>query len=163
MTTSSADLASLERIGGSAEGEFSFDPLSGEFSYRGLPGEVGQVTLEYKVCNTQVSPPVCAEATITLVIDGTDLIIPEAFTPNGNGKNDLWIIRGLAAYPDNKVTIFNRWGNKVYEAAPYNNDWNGVSNSDLAAGGSRVPSGSYFYILDLGNGKQVSGFVYVAF
>ncbi|MFZ9982714.1 MAG: gliding motility-associated C-terminal domain-containing protein, partial [Cyclobacteriaceae bacterium] len=154
---------SITRIGGTAEGEFSFDPSSGEFTYRGLPGEVGEVTVEYRVCNTQATPQICADATITIDIDGTNLLIPEAFTPNNNGKNDLWIIRGLASFPDNKVTVFNRWGNKVYEAAPYNNDWDGLSNSNLTTGGARVPAGSYFYVLELGNGKRFTGLVFVAY
>ena len=154
---------SISRIGGNADGDFSFNPSTGEITYRGLPGEVGEVTIQYRVCNSQAIPQICADATITIDIDGTDLLIPEAFTPNRNGKNDLWIIRGLASFPDNKVTIFNRWGNKVYEAAPYNNDWDGLSNSNLTTGGARVPAGSYFYVLELGNGKRFTGLVFVAY
>ncbi|MFZ9982314.1 MAG: gliding motility-associated C-terminal domain-containing protein, partial [Cyclobacteriaceae bacterium] len=154
---------SISRIGGSAEGEYSFDALTGEITYRGFPGQAGVVTIIYRVCNIQVSPPVCADATVRLNIDGSPLIIPEAFTPNDNGKNDKWIILGLAAYPENKLTIFNRWGNQIYSASPYKNDWEGYSSNPLTAGGSRVPAGSYFYILELGDGKRFTGFVYVAY
>lgn len=153
----------ITRTGGSAAGEFAFDNGKGRLTYRGLPGETGIVTIVYRVCNINRTPQVCAEATVTIDIDGSNVLIPDAFSPNGNGKNDKWIIRGLSEYPENKVTIFSRWGNKVYEASPYNNDWDGISNNELKTGGSRLPAGSYFYVLELGNGEKYSGFVYLAY
>ena len=60
--------------------------------------------------------------------------------------------------------IFNRWGLKVYEADGYNNNWDGNNKSNSSSGNdNKLPSGTYFYVLDLnGNGKNVKkGFVYL--
>jgi len=148
----------MDKVGGDADGEYSFSPEEGTVTYRNSPNESGMVSFEYRVCNSSVDPQVCAVATITIDIDVSRLIIPEAFTPNGNGKNDKWVIRGLAGYPDNRLVIFNRWGSRVFEASPYRNDWDGNSN-----GGVRLPAGSYFYSLDLGDGQRRTGYVYIAF
>ncbi|MFM7328835.1 MAG: gliding motility-associated C-terminal domain-containing protein, partial [Bacteroidota bacterium] len=80
------------------------------------------------------------------------------------GKNDKWIIRGIKCFPSASITIFNRWGNLIYKAAPYNNDWDGRSDNSLTvSSGEQVPAGTYFYILDLGKGKRLTGSLYVAY
>jgi gliding motility-associated-like protein len=58
--------------------------------------------------------------------------------------------------------IFNRWGNKVYEASPYLNDWDGTSMFGLTVGGNQLPVGTYFYIIEPGNGeKAIKGYIYL--
>lgn len=70
------------------------------------------------------------------------LVIYDAYTPNGDGKNDTWVIEGLEEFPNNELEIYNRWGKAVYRASNYQNDWKGeTSNGDL------LPAGSYYYIL----------------
>ena len=73
----------------------------------------------------------------------------EAFTPNGDGVNDNWIIPGIDNYPNATVTVYNRWGHQVFSALGYQNNWNGNHNSNS----NILPAGSYLYIIDLGNGK----------
>jgi len=73
----------------------------------------------------------------------TDLFLPQFISPNGDGDNDLLIINGLEIYPKNSIVIFNRWGELVFEASPYLNDWDGTSNRALF--GNDLPNGSYFY------------------
>lgn len=73
------------------------------------------------------------------------LIFSEFFSPNGDGNNDFFIIKNIENYPINKIHIFNRWGDKVYEAEPYKNDWDGVSNANNQFFGKRVPDGTYFF------------------
>jgi uncharacterized repeat protein (TIGR01451 family)/gliding motility-associated-like protein len=91
------------------------------------------------------------------------LFIPDVFTPNNDGINDKWVIRGLEAFPNNKVVIINRWGNRVFEASSYNNDWDGTNHYSPSMGGNVLPVGTYFYILDLGpNEPQRTGFIYLA-
>jgi gliding motility-associated-like protein len=88
-------------------------------------------------------------STYTMEIKVTDaLFVPELVTPNGDMKNDIWFIKGLDAYPENKAEIYNRWGNLVYKAGPYKNDWDGKPNVQ-AMGSDRLPTGTYFYILYL--------------
>jgi len=74
-----------------------------------------------------------------------DVIIYNGFTPNGDGVNDFFVIENIDKYPNNKVHIFNRWGNKIFSTVNYNNmnnRWDGKTNS-----GQTVTSGTYFYIL----------------
>jgi gliding motility-associated-like protein len=85
------------------------------------------------------------------------LVIYEGFSPNNDGKNDHWWIEGIENYPNNSVQVFNRWGNKVFEVKGYNNNdraWGSESTLGLVIGSSQVPDGTYFYIIDLGNGEK---------
>lgn len=88
-------------------------------------------------------------ATDTVLVEvvpnaGDIIFIPNALTPNGDGKNDTWFIKNLDFFPLNDVTIVNRWGDVVFRAKNYNNTWQG----DYAGG--KLPSGTYYYILNLG-------------
>lgn len=68
-------------------------------------------------------------------------------TPNGDGKNDLLIFKGLEAFPDNRLTVFNRWGNTVFEASGYQikgDAWDGTYDGEV------LPAGTYFYVLTFG-------------
>ncbi|HTF06173.1 MAG TPA: gliding motility-associated C-terminal domain-containing protein [Bacteroidia bacterium] len=96
---------------------------------------------------------------------GNPLVIPTGFSPNGDGVNDFFEIVGIGAYPDNKVTIFNRWGNLIYESAGYNNGsirWEGNNSGELSTGNGGVPEATYFYVIDLGDGSPLlSGYIYL--
>lgn len=97
---------------------------------------------------------ICSDTyTLEIKVTGGLGTIPGIFTPNGDGKNDPFYIPGLDAYPKNKLQIFNRWGNMVYEASPYKNDWDGTPNKS-SMGTGKLPVGAYFYILDLGDEKD---------
>ena len=80
-------------------------------------------------------------------------------------QNDYFHIENIEDYPNNKVTIFNRWGNKVFEMTGYNNSdrvWRSEAEFGVIPGANRVPSGTYFFLIELGNGtKPISGFVVV--
>jgi gliding motility-associated-like protein/uncharacterized repeat protein (TIGR01451 family) len=92
----------------------------------------------------------------------TDFFIPEGFSPNGDGINDLFVVRGIVNYPHNKIEIFNRWGNKVFDASPYQNKWHGKATFGIRVGGGELPVGTYFYLLDLGDGsKVIKGTIYL--
>lgn len=92
----------------------------------------------------------------------TDFFIPEGFSPNADGINDLFVIRGIYNYPDNTFVIFNRWGDKVFEASPYQNTWDGKCQKGLRIGGDDLPIGTYFYLLDLKDGSEVfKGTIYL--
>lgn len=72
----------------------------------------------------------------------------------GNGR---FIIKGLSSYPDNKLFILNRWGEVLYQAESYQNDWNGYVN------GQPLPQATYFFILypEKNNKKAVRGNLYI--
>ena len=107
-----------------------------------------------------VSNGVCSSTDTTYVyrIKGGeapgDVSFVNSFSPNGDGVNDTWIIINAEKYPRNKLSVFNRWGNKVYEAKPYMNNWDGTSI------GKPLPDGTYYFIFDKGNGDPpYSGYV----
>jgi gliding motility-associated-like protein len=83
-------------------------------------------------------------------------IIPEAFTPNGNGINDLFVIGNLSLLGNTALDVFNRHGLLVYSSPNYQNDWDGKrSDNDQA-----LPDGTYYYVLTLSD-KTMKGFVYI--
>jgi len=75
------------------------------------------------------------------------LVIPNAFSPNADGINDTWEIRLLNEFPDCRVEIFERNGQRIYSSIGYNNPWNGTLN------GKALPVATYYYIIDLKNGE----------
>ena len=86
------------------------------------------------------------------------------FSPDGDGQNETWFINFIEHYPGNDVKIFNRWGNEVYHVKGYNNvdrSWGGQSNGRwLLESNGQVPDGTYFYVIDLGDGsKAIGGFI----
>jgi gliding motility-associated-like protein len=84
------------------------------------------------------------------------IIIPNTFTPNGDGINDVWTIKELSNYPGAQVTIFNRYGIRLYYSRGYTKPWDGTYN------GKPVPFGTYYYIVNRGiYGPPLSGFVVV--
>lgn len=106
----------------------------------------------------------CGTTTDTMTVlikDCETIVIPDAFSPNGDGINDVFVITNIEYYPDNKFVVFNRWGNKVYEATPYTNQWDGTSQFGSAFK-EGLPEGTYYYILEAGNGKDpFTGFIYL--
>jgi len=103
-----------------------------------------------------------ANNTATILLVPNDFFIPEGFSPNNDLINDVFVIRGILNFPNNKFTVFNRWGVRVYEMNGYQNTWNGTSDSDFNLGGDVLPVGTYFYILDLGDGSDViKGTIYL--
>lgn len=75
-------------------------------------------------------------------------VIPNVFSPNGDGKNDTWAIKYLETFSEGTITVFNRYGQKVFFASPYNVPWDGKFN------GADVPVGVYYYIIEPNNGRK---------
>ena len=78
-----------------------------------------------------------------------DIVIPNTFTPNGDGVNDLWDIPILTNYPNSLISIFNRYGNLVYQSIGYSKPWDGTSK------GKALPAGTYYYIVDTRTNKPL--------
>ncbi|MCB9265881.1 MAG: gliding motility-associated C-terminal domain-containing protein [Lewinellaceae bacterium] len=123
-------------------------------------------------CGDCPGPVVAADSSLTYLVIGTGengcrdtarllievldkdapLIDPvNTITPNGDGVNDFFVIPELAFYPDHKLSIFNRWGDVVYESRNYQGDWDGTYK------GRELPAGTYLYVLVV----EVSGEPYV--
>ena len=95
--------------------------------------------------------------------DYQPLEIPNAFSPNNDGVNEKLIITGLGKFPQHNFTIYSRWETVVIQEAPYKNDWGGEQRLGFPKNdGGDLPEGTYFYILDLGNGQlPFKGFIYL--
>jgi gliding motility-associated-like protein len=79
--------------------------------------------------------------------------IPKGISPNGDGDNDTFDLRGLGV---KQLGIFNRYGTKVYSLANYTNEWKGQSDK-----GQELPDGTYYYVIDQNNGETKTGWVYI--
>lgn len=146
-------------------------PGNGGLNYQWFPADsVSDPTIAnpiVKVMQTQtftyvVTNTACIDSSKILVIMDLCLAelpydIPQIITPNGDGVNDTWNILYIDYFTQNSLNIYNRWGELIYNAAPYDNSWNGFSNKN-----KELPNGTYFYRLDLGpNMKSYSGYVII--
>ncbi len=81
------------------------------------------------------------------------LNIPNAFSPNGDGINDKWMIGNAEFYPGIKVNIYNRYGQPVFTSIGYNIPWDGTSKNKPAE------PATYYYIIETGDGHRLSGWI----
>ncbi|WP_370012429.1 gliding motility-associated C-terminal domain-containing protein, partial [Winogradskyella sp.] len=99
----------------------------------------------------------------TAIVDPICLTIYNEFSPNGDGVNETFVIDCLERFPNNKLEVYNRWGNIVYAKNGYLNDWDGTSNGRAVINQSdELPVGTYYYVLDLGDGSEPRvGWLYI--
>jgi gliding motility-associated-like protein len=71
----------------------------------------------------------------------TEIFVPGAFSPNGDGTNDTWGIPALQGYPEAMVTVYNRYGQIIYQSKGYNKPWDGTFR------GTAQPVGTYVYFI----------------
>lgn len=89
----------------------------------------------------------CKDTLSRVYVISNSVTVPNSFTPNGDGFNDLFVIRGIEAYPGSKIKIFNRWGSEVFASDGYSNDWAATD----------CPDGVYYYVVELSNGENLHG------
>lgn len=137
--------------------EYTFDwlidgkpsPTNPDPAFFTVPGTQGEYTVAvyvYDSCGYKAE-----DAEVIVVLPSCHIEIPNVITPNNDGSNEFFKIKNLEHYPNVSVTIFDRWGKKVYENPNYNNEWRGEGVSD----------GTFFYVIDVPNDKRYSGFVTV--
>ncbi len=123
----------------------------GEIEYAPSLSFVGSDQFSYLYCDS-ISCDTAVVYINILPFDG--FFISEGITPNGDGSNDVFIVRGIENYPDNEVTIVNRWGNVVFKQSGYTiyeNEkvWKGTDES-----GGALSDGTYFYIIKLNDAAE---------
>lgn len=115
---------------------------------------VGRILNTARAVSSEGAPEVSSN-TVETMVDVADFIIPNIITPNNDGNNDTFKIKGLENYPGTEVLIFNRWGNEVYRSANYKNDWDG----------SQLNEGTYYYIINrkekTGNATTFKGWLFL--
>ncbi|MFZ5941350.1 MAG: PKD domain-containing protein [Bacteroidota bacterium] len=123
------------------------------------PYAMPQLTTTYIVT---VSNEYCQSVdSVTITVDRCldDLTdpVPQIITPNGDGLNDYWVLYNIDYFENSRVEIYNRWGNIVFTASPYLNEWDGTNTA-----GEPLPDGTYYFILDIGNGSDPrTGFIII--
>ncbi len=85
----------------------------------------------------------------------TDLMLPNAISPNGDGKNDVFEVPGIATYSRVELVIFNRWGSVVFEDKNYKNNWGGTNSQN-----AHLTEDTYYYTLKLDDSNK-SGFIII--
>lgn len=76
-------------------------------------------------------------------------------TPNGDGANDFFFIDNVEAFPNNEITIYNRWGSVVFQTKGYRNNWDGTFR------GKELPVGNYYYIIKMNDVENTINTGYV--
>jgi len=103
---------------------------------------------------------ICFEANLEIEVIG-DIIVYNGISPNGDSKNDTWEIEYITLFPDtqnNRVTIYNRWGDIVWEASNYNNS--SVVFTGINKNGSELITGTYFYKIEFTSGREsITGYL----
>ncbi|MBL7932170.1 MAG: gliding motility-associated C-terminal domain-containing protein, partial [Bacteroidia bacterium] len=116
------------------------------------PVATNTINVTYTVTVTDLNG--CIESGTVAVNLFPELNISNGFTPNGDGKNDTWIIDYIEQFPDNTVEIFNRWGDIIFTSKGYQTPFDGKYK------GGDLPVGTYYYIIHLnhpGYPKPITG------
>ena len=113
-------------------------------------------TINYRVCDI-ICTNLCDTAQLIFNVLGDPYdFIPNGFSPNGDGMNDRWVIPGIEAFPENQLYIYNRWGDLIFQAAPYLNEWEGQANKGIG-GSDKIGDGVFFYVLITNDGEPIKG------
>jgi len=165
-----------------------FDLLSGNFNMNGIwsvvsgdatingsmfdPStvEVGIYTFMYSItegsCPTEVEVNVTIDDDCVVLACGQDnVVISKTVTANGDNYNEFFTITGVEDCGFIiELQIFNRWGAKIFESSNYQNNWNGNSNNSSVGSSDKVPTGTYYYVINLRNSglEPFAGPIYVA-
>ncbi len=148
-TNDIGDFSTISILTGPTNGTV-IDNGSGNMQYFPSTNFVGTDIIIYTICDS-LCADICDTATIYITIEEEVILnIPNGFSPNGDGINDAFYIEGLENYPNNDIIIFNRWGDEVFSAQPYDNNWEGrTTNNTLKISGDVVVDGTYYFVLNL--------------
>ena len=131
---------------------------NGEMTYTPDAGFSGTDQFIYNICSNEC-PDDCDEAIVTIVVEVGPCDVPNVITPDGDGVNDILVIDCVPAFPNNRLRIFNRWGDEIDVFEPYENTWDGTIGSSK----DPVPAGTYFYLFqeDRSSDDHKAGYVKV--
>ena len=135
-------------------GTLAIDSATGQVVFIHNPLTCGTEVFECTVCNTAF----CDTSLITINVSCPDSIfLPQGFSPNGDGKNDLLVFKGLEYFSPASLNVFNRYGASVYLSNNYLNNWDGTDMDSHHA----LPDGTYFYVLTLPSGKTYNNYIII--
>ena len=139
------------------------------FAEARIVAEVTEEDAYMKVVELMSSVPVDPNASnnrAQITVNPLCLVVYNEFTPNNDGSNDVFRIDCIENYPNNKLEVYNRYGDLVYETRGYQNDWDGTANRGPVLTNKPLPVGTYYYILQVdGRGEvenvNMQGWLYI--
>jgi len=144
-------------LGDSETGVWSIDKGTGEFADTTDPASaVSKLTSGENVFLWIVTKGVCPADTDKVIINVSDLKIPTLITPNGDSKNEFFVILGMESLGKTELVIFDRRGAQVFKNSDYDNKWNGVDYNE-----NPLPNDTYFYTIQSANGRSLSGYIVI--
>jgi gliding motility-associated-like protein len=120
----------------------------GTYSYTPNKGFLGTDEFRYTICY-DCNASLCDEAVVFINVEFEgDCVVPTIITPNKDAINDALQILCLETglYPENELIIYNQWGDQVFRAKPYTNNWDGTLKGES---GKDLPDGTYYYLFKL--------------
>lgn len=140
---------------GPLHGKVEIDKATGLATYTPNDGFCNSTdNFQYVVCGNGGCDTALVSVLVTCDTD-LELVVFDGFSPNGDKVNDTFTIQNIQNFPDAQVIVYNRWGNMVFSALNYQNDWTGDWN------GRELPDGAYFYYLDDGEGDVWKGVLFI--
>lgn len=116
--------------------------------------EVNGLSVGENVLKWGITSEFCTYVEDMVTITVNDLFRPTVITPNSDGLNDFLVFPGIELQPGTRLIVFNRWGSQVYSNDNYQNQWDGKDHN-----GRDLESDTYYYILRLHDGKEITGFI----
>lgn len=142
---SSADVL-ISTIGGSPSYTYNLQGIG-----QNSDGSFENVSIGIYILITTDSQGCMDTNTVTIVpVPCPDPVPQEAITPNGDGFNDVWLIANIDLYPENEVSIFDRWGQRVY----HKNNYENIDGWDAKYLGVGLPVSTYYYVLQVAIGDD---------
>ena len=146
------DSGKSTRLSGSGGDSYNWSPASGlDNATSANPVATPEQTTRYTL--TVKNQEGCEDTTSVVVTVRQLLVIPNAFSPNGDGVNDMWEIDNIEYFPGAEVEVYNRWGNLIFDRTNYQGDWNGTYR------GAPLPVGAYFYVINIPGKSKYTGYL----
>jgi gliding motility-associated-like protein len=118
--------------------------------------EISKLSSGVNVLSWKVTNGICPADSDKVSITVGDIIIPTLITPNGDTKNEYFVILGLETLGKVEIVIFDRRGSQVYKNTEYDNKWNGIDYNE-----NPLPNDTYFYHVNTSTGRSLSGYIVV--
>ncbi len=156
-----ADFTFIDTSNNSVAWDWVFD--NGDFSSMQNPSTTYFSNGQYIVTQYAYNNAGCVDSTSTIIVINTvttevNTLIPNAISPNGDGKNDVWKLEFINFLnPNAEISIFNRWGQTVFESIGYAQPWDGT----FLGSGDRVPEGTYYYVIKISDDEVYKGSILV--
>jgi gliding motility-associated-like protein len=146
-----------DALGNKQTGEWTIISGTAEFADKNDNAtHVSKLSLDNNSFKWTIANGVCPSSADTVNIMVHNLIIPTLITPNNDGKNEYFIVRGIETLGKTELIVYNRWGGRVYMNSNYDNKWDGADDND-----EPLPDDTYFFVLKPAKNKAMRGYIVI--